>query len=46
MAEKTEQKRRPPGRKGAMVRKIAYLYEDEAEAIETESERRSAPRPR
>ena len=39
MAEdQADEKKRPPGRKGAMVRKIAYLYEDEAAAIVAESE--------
>lgn len=40
MPEKKDQRRRPPGRKGAMIRKIAYLYEDEAEGLETEAERK------
>ncbi len=39
MAKDTpDEKKRPPGRKGAMVRKIAYLYEDEAAAIVAESD--------
>ncbi len=40
MPEEKKQRRRPPGRKGAMIRKIAYLYEDEAEGLEAESERK------
>ena len=38
MPEDQDEKRRPPGRRAAMVRKIAYLYEDEAAAIEREAE--------
>ncbi len=40
MAKEKPAQGKPPGRspRGSMVRKVAYLYEDEAEALEAESE--------